>query len=294
MESCTVEPISYADLATGATDACTDFCARVHSHGYAVLRYPPEAVAEVAALRADSADFFALPVDQKRSIGDFRFVGDTYAGYRDSECIDAEFLEVHTTADGGTFPPLRVPEGMSHAAAALHRRLDGMARVLLRVLAAHLRVDAAAFLAPLDPCPSPAADSGEGSLSASVLRVCHYRAGSSTSAAEEGERGGVDVLFDTHTDSSLLTLSTLCPGAPGLQLQDEGEWLSIEEVPGVSESDVEVHVGDFLSFITRDYFPSCVHRVTRPRGSAAATGRLSFPFLVRLLTLPIARTLAGP
>ena len=37
-------------------------------------------------------------------------------------------------------------------------------------------------------------------------------------------------------------------------------------------------MGDFLSFLTRDYFPSCVHRVTRPRHGP---GRLSFPFLVR-------------
>ena len=60
----------------------------------------------------------------------------------------------------------------------------------------------------------------------------------------------------------------------------------VESLPGVTAADVEVHVGDFLAFLSRDYFPPCVHRVTRPRGgrasaSAGAAGRLSFPFLVR-------------
>jgi hypothetical protein len=52
----------------------------------------------------------------------------------------------------------------------------------------------------------------------------------------------------------------------------------VEELRGVSSLDVEVHVGDFLSFLSRDYFPACVHRVTRP---VHGPGRLSFPFLVR-------------
>ena len=30
----------------------------------------------------------------------------------------------------------------------------------------------------------------------------------------------MQVLFDEHTDSSLLTLSLLCPGAAGLELRD--------------------------------------------------------------------------
>ena len=31
---------------------------------------------------------------------------------------------------------------------------------------------------------------------------------------------GFQVLFDEHTDSSLLTLSLMCPGAAGLELRD--------------------------------------------------------------------------
>ena len=288
-------PIPYASIASGSSTAADDLCERLHRQGYALVRFPPEAEAEVEALRELAAGFFALPPEQKRSIGDFRFVGDTYAGYRDSAHIDAEFLEVHVCRGGGTYPPLALPAGLSPAAAALHGRLDGMARLFLRLLAAHLEVPSEAFLAPLEAEASPAhangSESGEGgesgvdgaadALSASVLRVCHYRrraeeAAGARAAAADGEDD--EVLFEAHTDSSLLTLSTLCPAAPGLQLEEAGEWLSVERLEGVDECDVEVHVGDFLSFLSRDYFPSCVHRVTRPK---RGPGRLSFPFLVR-------------
>ena len=274
-------PIDYAAIAAGAADAVADFVERLHSHGYAVVRFEPAAEAEVAALRSLAAQFFALPSERKKAIGDLHSVGSTYAGYRDSASIDAEFLEVHTTPTG-TYPPLAQPEGMSGAAAALFNRLDDMARLLLSVLATSgLGVDAEALLAPLDaPCAAADTlhdDGAEEGVSASVLRVCHYR----RRAAEAGATG-LEVLFEEHTDSSLLTLSTLCPHAPGLQLRDaadpDGEWITIEELEHVSVMDVEVHVGDFLSFLSRDYFPSCVHRVTRPR---AGPGRLSFPFLVR-------------
>ena len=87
------EPICYGSLLSGCEEATTDFCERLHRHGYALLRFPPEAVAEVQALRALAAGFFALPPAEKNAIGDFRFVGDTYSGYRDSASIDAEFLE---------------------------------------------------------------------------------------------------------------------------------------------------------------------------------------------------------
>ena len=271
--------ISFSALESGDSAAIAEFVSLLHEHGYVLLRFAAPAAAEVAALRATAANFFALPTDSKKAIGDFKHVSDTYAGYRDSASIDAEFLEVHTTREGGTYPPLSSPPGLADAAATLYRRLDGMARRLLHILATEgLGVDPEALLAPLDSL------AGDKDISSSVLRVCHYRrrpplTGSQASGEEPAE---VEVLFDEHTDSSLLTLSTLCPGAPGLELRDaaapDGGWLSIEQHPDVSELDVEVHVGDFLSFLTKDHFPSCVHRVTRPK---RGPGRLSFPFLVR-------------
>ena len=284
-------PLPYAALHDGDAASTAQLCEDLHERGYALVRFAPAAAVEVSAVRATAAAFFHLDAVDKAAIGDFRFVGDTYAGYRDSAACDAEFLEVHTNAAGGTYPPLAKPPGLSEAAAALHTRLDGMSRRILSILAAHIGVPDAALLSPLDPPGAPsraervlaasgAADQAE--LSASVLRVCHYRrrpgAVSDTAAAAEDDDAEVEVLFDAHTDSSLLTLSTLCPSAPGLQLQVDGKWVSVEQLDGVEECDVEVHVGDFLCFLSREYFPSCVHRVVRP---ASGPGRLSFPFLVR-------------
>ena len=255
------DPVPFARLRGGDVEAVSDFCDRLHVHGYALLRFAPEAEAEVAALRSAAAAFFELPKADKAMIGDFRFIGDTYAGYRDSVSCDSEFLEVHTIRAGGTYPPLANPAGMSEVAAALHRRLDGMARYLLKLLAAHLGIDAQALLAPLDPpvrAELAVLDREGEELSSSVLRVCHYRAqpedgggdgsvdgGAAIAATRSGDgeaKEEEEVLFDAHTDSSLLTLSTLCPRAPGLQLQDGGEWLSVERFEGVEVGWVRVRV----------------------------------------------------
>ena len=99
-----------------------------------------------------------------------------------------------------------------------------------------------------EPAPSGVGNGNNGGgddnadLSSSCLRVCHYRRrpeDNAPSIKPDDDDPQIEVLFDSHTDSSLLTLSTLCPGAPGLQLQVGGEWLSIESVDGVSEVDVE-------------------------------------------------------
>lgn len=279
-------PIAYEALEGGDARAVADFCASLHAQGFAIVRFTPAAHLEVVAMRAAAAGFFQLEKAEKAAVGDLRYVGDTYAGYRDSATIDAEFLELHTTSAGDAYPPLPKSPDLSTAGAALHARLDAMSRCMLSILAAHIDVPAEAFLAPLDP-PTAVPLAAATGLTSSVLRVCHYRGrrgggGAAAAATSASVRGGaadeIEVLFDEHTDSSFLTLSTLCPTAPGLQLLVDGEWMSVEVAAGVSEFDLEVHVGDFLSFLSRDYFPSCVHRVTRP---VQGPGRLSFPFLVR-------------
>jgi isopenicillin N synthase-like dioxygenase len=117
------------------------------------------------------------------------------------------------------------------------------------------------------------------------LRFCHYRA-AHTPVAVDGpsapaRRLAREVLFDQHTDSSLLTLSPLCTSGAGLQLMDaslSGCWVDAEETPGLSAADIEVHVGDFLSFLTANRFPPCLHRILRPAGGAS---RISMPLLLR-------------
>lgn len=58
----------------------------------------------------------------------------------------------------------------------------------------------------------------------------------------------------------------------------DNTFIRVEELEGVKDCDVEVHVGDFLAFLTREYFTACLHRVVQPRN----TSRISSPFLVRL------------
>ena len=213
-------PTPYQLLEDGDPTATAALCENLHQYGYAIVRFSPAAEAEVAALRTGAADFFGLATADKAAIGDFRFVGDTYAGYRDSIACDAEFLEMHTDSTGGTYPALAKPLGLSAAVAALHTRLDGMSRRILSILAAHIGVAEEALLSPLDPPTSAPTDATEqdvsrggnddrADLSASVLRVCHYRrrpgavgaeadAGPAQADAADAE---LEVLFDAHTDS---------------------------------------------------------------------------------------------
>lgn len=127
--------------------------------------------------------------------------------------------QVHLDSSGLAFPD---PRGCCVGAAAqpLFVRLAAIARALLQLLAAHIGVPPGAFLAPLDPPDMAASALPEGSLTATVLRLCHYRSrpqppAAAVAAAVEGEvpapsaaaAGGrqegrpaarVEVRFDGH------------------------------------------------------------------------------------------------
>ena len=86
--------------ATGAVEEAQvgRFCELLHTRGFAIVRLPACAHAEAAAVRKAAGTFFALEKEEKRAVGDFRAIGDTYVGYRDTAATrqdcDAEFLEV--------------------------------------------------------------------------------------------------------------------------------------------------------------------------------------------------------
>jgi hypothetical protein len=99
--------------------------------------------------------------------------------------------QVHLDSSGLAFPD---PRGCCVGAAAqpLFVRLAAIARALLQLLAAHIGVPPSAFLAPLDPPDMAASALPEGSLTATVLRLCHYRTrpqppAAAAAAAAEGE-----------------------------------------------------------------------------------------------------------
>ena len=113
----------------------------------------------------------------RRSLVRPRCAPDTYVGYRDTAATrqdcDAEFLEVHLDSTGRAFPD---PSGcgLGPVAKALFARLFRMARALLQLLADHIGVPPAAFLAPIDP--ALAAELPDGSLTARIaLRPCSCR-----------------------------------------------------------------------------------------------------------------------
>ena len=87
--------------ATGAVEEAQadKFCELLHTRGFAIVRLPACAHAEAAAVREAAGAFFAMEQDEKRAVGDFRVIGDTYVGYRDTAATrqdcDAEFLEVN-------------------------------------------------------------------------------------------------------------------------------------------------------------------------------------------------------
>ena len=101
--------------ATGAVEEAQvgRFCELLHTRGFAIVRLPACAHAEAAAVRKAAGTFFALEKEEKRAVGDFRAIGDTYVGYRDTAATrqdcDAEFLEVRLE---------RAPLGAAAAAAA--------------------------------------------------------------------------------------------------------------------------------------------------------------------------------
>ena len=97
-----------ADVEAGGPSRAA-FCSTLHERGFALLRLPEDASAEIAAIRAAAAAFFALPSTEKLELGDFTFVGSTYAGYRDDvPQHGAEFLELHLRRDGTVHPALPV------------------------------------------------------------------------------------------------------------------------------------------------------------------------------------------
>ena len=297
-------------------EACSSFCSALHERGFALLQLPESARADVTAVRELAARFFSLPDSAKHeaAAAEADVGGGEGVGYRDKSSHDSEFLELYLTAAGATYPAIDSPAGLGAATAALHRRLSEVARGLLTIIAAERGIPAATLLQPLalwapdsggdvghTPSDSHASADGGGAsgaaaaapdatappdavwaadaapLSTSLLRVCHYRP--APCAPPPGSPA--DVLFASHTDSTLLTLSPLTPEAPALQLRrpvaSEG-WVNVEELAGLTPLHVEVHAGDFLGLLTRGYYSPCTHRVSRPKGGVA---RVSCPLLLR-------------
>jgi len=105
-------------------------------------------------------------------------------------------------------------------------------------------------------------------LGNSVLRVIHYPP--MPPNPTESIRAGA------HEDINVITL-LLGAEEPGLQvLTRQGEWLSVNPVPG----SMVVNVGDMLQRLTNGRLRSTSHRVINPVSERAQNARYSMPFFL--------------
>jgi len=105
-------------------------------------------------------------------------------------------------------------------------------------------------------------------LGNSVLRVIHYPP--MPPNPTESIRAGA------HEDINVITL-LLGAEEPGLQvLTRQGEWLSVNPVPG----SMVVNVGDMLQRLTNGSLRSTSHRVINPVSERAQNARYSMPFFL--------------
>lgn len=77
----------------------------------------------------------------------------------------------------------------------------------------------------------------------------------------------------SHVDFSWVTL-TLQDETGGLEMRrPDGKWIDVPPVPGT----LLVHVGELLSFVTRDFYPATPHRVINP---SSERPRVSIPIFL--------------
>jgi isopenicillin N synthase-like dioxygenase len=114
----------------------------------------------------------------------------------------------------------------------------------------------------------------------SILRPIHYPP---IKGNPEGVRAG------RHEDINVLTL-LVGSGEPGLEiLTQQGEWLSVDTIPGT----IVCNVGDMLQRLTNHRLRSTTHRVVNPPPPWGETSRYSIPFFLHFNSDFLIETLPG-
>ena len=217
-----------------------------------------------------TAQFFALPVEQKQS---YFLAGQGGArGYTPFGTEIAKGAERHDLKEfwhvGRDLPPghrleAGMPpnvwpdqiDGFQETFTRLYAEFDRAGSVILSCIALDLGLDAHWF-------DSAVADGN------SVLRLLHYPP---IAAAPAGA-----IRAGAHGDINLITL-LLGAEEAGLELLDRnGEWLTVDPPKGA----LVVNIGDMLERLTNHVMPSTVHRVRNPDPARAAFSRYSMPFFL--------------
>lgn len=225
--------------------------------------------------------FFALPVDEKNEISQFkspqfrgysRLGGELTNGTVDwREQIDIgperrviDGAEGYWRLQGPNLWPSS-PPGFREAFEKWSAALSGVGLRLLRHWAVSLGADEHVF------------DAAFADLPATLIKVVRYPGTDETSQ-------GVGV----HKDSGVLTLLLVEPDSQGLQVErGDDDWVDVPPVPGA----LIVNIGELLEVATGGYLRATRHRVRAPK---PGTDRVSIPYflnpaldaLVPIISLP--------
>lgn len=155
----------------------------------------------------------------------------------------------------------RIPDEVSAAAIKYRELAMGLASELLEMIEVHTPAEVRQDL------PMPLSEMLVGGEKNTLLRILRYPP---VSDARPGPlRAG------EHKDTNLLTL--LAAGsAPGLEVLRYGAW---QEVPWDMGS-LTINAGSMLEMVTRDYYPSAVHRVVKSADESALRARLAMPLFL--------------
>jgi len=244
-----------AAVAKAVDEAC-------RSIGFLVITnhgIPAELVEQVSEL---SREFFALPLAEKRKVDrpspemvrGYSAVAEESLSYSLEEAAPGDLKEsfsigptevpddpyFHSAAAGPHFAPNVWPE--SHAFQAAYTEyfaaMSDLSRSLMRIFALALEMPETFFDDKID-------------RHISMLRTLSY-----PPLAEAALPG--QLRASAHSDYGSLTV--VLPDGPGLQVQYEGQWIAVPDVP----DGFVVNLGDLMMQWTNDRWVSTLHRVVNP------------------------------
>ena len=243
----------------------------------------------IARAWSQTAEFFALPEDEKRAY--FVEGGGGQRGYtpfkteiaKGAEHVDLkEFWHVGRELPAGhpyaADMPANIwpdrPEGFHDTFETLFAAFETAGDRLLSAIARYLSLQPDFFVS--------ATKDGN-----SILRLLHY-----PPISEDAP----NVRAGAHEDINLITL-LLGAEEAGLELLDrDGRWLAVKPPEGA----LVVNVGDMLQRLTNHVLPSTTHRVVNPPAERRGTSRYSMPFFLHpapdflIRTLPSCESAENP
>ena len=242
-----------------SSSAPADFCRSLHETGFGVLKNHPLDQTQVEGIYAEWLTFFRSGAKEVYAQDPLKFDG--YFSTAVSETAKnhqykdvKEFFHI--------YPWGRYPKEVSDAARRYYQQGSALAAALLGWVEENSPEQVRAGYSM--PLPEMLVGSDH-----TLLRVLHY-------PPLSGSEPPGAMRAAAHGDINLLTL---LPAAtePGLQvLGKDGGWHDVPCDFGL----LIVNIGDMLEEASGGYYPSTVHRVLNPVGTAARKSRVSLPLFL--------------